>query len=103
MIFDALSSFNIYLLILMPVVRVYIYLIFIEVARVIEKQKEPRLLVGSYDGADDDLQSLVPIGYDTVGVWKYYNRFHVLGSRILMTVDLVCKIKQMNDKQRKNS
>lgn len=75
----------------MPICRVYLYLIFIEVARVIEKQKEPRLLVGSYEGADDDLESLVPIGYDSVGIWKYYSRFHVLGSRILITVDLVGK------------
>lgn len=76
----------------MPIIRIYLYLIFIEVARVIEKQQEPRLLVGSYDGADEDLESLVPIGYDTVGIWKYYSRFHVLGTRILLTVDLVWTI-----------
>ncbi|CAL8137864.1 unnamed protein product [Orchesella dallaii] len=89
MIFDAISSFNIYLLIFMPIIRVYLYLIFIEVARVIEKQKEPRLLVGSYEGADEDLQSLVPIGYDGVGIWKYYDRFPILGTKILLIVDSV--------------
>ena len=92
MMFDAFSSFNIYLLVLMPTIRIYLYLIIIEIARVIEKQKEPRLLVGSYEGADDDLESLVPIGYDSLGVWKYYMRFHVTGTRILLTVDLVGRI-----------
>ncbi|ODM96518.1 hypothetical protein Ocin01_10166 [Orchesella cincta] len=89
MIFDAISSFNIYLLIFMPIIRVYLYQIFIEVARVIEKQKEPRLLVGSYEGADEDLESLVPIGYDGVGIWKYYDRFPMLGTKILLIVDSV--------------
>lgn len=73
----------------MPSIRIYLLLIIIEVARIIEKQKEPRLLVGSYEGADDDLESLVPIGYDSWGIWKYYVRFHVTGSRILLTADLV--------------